>query len=158
MYVGFSTITRRRMVSYMEDDYQYLIRAYYANGVDEYHRDNTYIEILSANDVFNPRTLKVMDRSFLHEKQLAITDFKMYNGLMYVLDYYNGISVLGLTPAQNVLVMGRYRTDGGYTKMGMYTGNLDHEILFVLANHHAIYEIDFSNQLQPKVIAKYSLM
>lgn len=27
-----------------------------------------------------------------------------------------------------------------------------------MANHHAIYEVDFSNQLQPTIIAKYNLM
>lgn len=42
--------------------------------------------------------------------------------------------------------------------MGIYTGVLDNEIILALANEHAIYEVDFSNHLQPKTIAKYSIM
>ena len=38
MYVGFTTITRRRMVILREDGYDYLIRAYYADSVDPRHR------------------------------------------------------------------------------------------------------------------------
>ena len=42
--------------------------------------------------------------------------------------------------------------------MGVYAGHLDNEIIFALANEHAIYEVDFSNHLKPNTIAKYSLM
>lgn len=43
MYVSFSTITRRRMVILRENGYNYLIRAYYADGVDMDNRNNTYL-------------------------------------------------------------------------------------------------------------------
>lgn len=43
MYVGFTKITRRRMVLLREDGYDYLIRAYYADAVDAHHEHNTYL-------------------------------------------------------------------------------------------------------------------
>lgn len=43
MYVKYRTITRRRMVILREDGYNYLIRAYYADGVDMFSRNNTYL-------------------------------------------------------------------------------------------------------------------
>lgn len=42
--------------------------------------------------------------------------------------------------------------------MGVYANNLDNEVLLALANHHGIYEIDWTNQLRPIIIAKYSIM
>ena len=111
-----------------------------------------------ANDPFKCRTLRVIDRSFLHEDKLSITDFKVYYGAIYMLDYHNGVSVFTISNSQHVLVRGRYRTDSGFQKLGIYVGNIDHEVIFALANYHAIYEIDFSNQLQPNIIAKYNLM
>lgn len=109
-------------------------------------------------DPFKPRTLKVMDRSFLHQDRLSITDFKLYMGNMYLLDYHSGVIVFDITPNQNILITGRYRTDSGYIRLGVYSSNLDNEILFALATNHAIYEVDFSNQLRPQIVAKYSIM
>lgn len=109
-------------------------------------------------DPFKPRTLKVMDRSYLHQDKLSITDFKLYMGNMYLLDYHSGVIVFDITPNQNILITGRYRTDSGYMRLGVYSSNLDNEILFALATNHAIYEVDFSNQLRPQIITKYSIM
>lgn len=81
---------------------------------------------MTVNDPMRPRTLKVIDRTFLHEDKLSITDFKIYYGLIYILDSNNGVSALGITKSQHVLILGRYRTDSGFKKMGIYTGNLDH--------------------------------
>lgn len=86
-----------------------------------------------------PWTIKVMDRSFLFQDRLSITDFKVYLGDMYILDYHTGVTSFDLTPAQNIVIKGRYRTDSGYHKMGVYSNNLDHEILLALANNHGIY-------------------
>lgn len=99
-----------------------------------------------------------MDRSFLHQDKLSITDFKLYMGNMYLLDYHSGVIVFDITPNQNILITGRYRTDSGYMRLGVYSSNLDNEILFALATNHAIYEVDFSNQLRPQIITKYSIM
>lgn len=158
MYVGFTTITRRRMVLHRENDFSYLVRAYFSNHVDLHHAANTYIDIMTITNPLKPRTLKVLDRSFLHQDGLAITDFKIYNGYIYMLDFLSGVTVFDFTAAQHITVDGRYRTDSGYISMGIYSGTLDSEIIFALANEHAIYEVDFSNHLQPKTIAKYNLM
>ena len=77
---------------------------------------------------------------------------------MYILDYHTGVTSFDITPSQNIIIKGRYRTDGGYQRMGIYTNNLDNEVLLALANQHGIYEVDWSNQLRPVIIAKYSIM
>jgi hypothetical protein len=43
MYVPFRNITRRRMTLYEEDGESYMMRAYYAHGVDEQFNHNTYL-------------------------------------------------------------------------------------------------------------------
>ncbi len=102
--------------------------------------------------------MKVMDRSYLLQDRLSITDFKLYMGNMYLLDFHSGVIVFDITSSQNILITGRYRTDSGFHRMGVYSGNLDNQVLFALATDHAIYEIDFTNQLRPQIITKYTLM
>jgi hypothetical protein len=52
-------------------------------------------------------------------------DFEVYLGDMYILDYHTGVISFDLTPSQNIIIKGRYRTDSGYHKMGVYANNLD---------------------------------
>ena len=158
MYVEYTKMTRRRFVLLRENGYDYLIRAYFADSIDHQNAHNTYLEIMTFVDPFKPRTLKIMDRSYLHQDKLSITDFKLYMGNMYVLDYHSGVIIFDITPSQNILITGRYRTDSGYLRFGVYSSNLDNEVLFALATDHAVYEVDFSNQLRPQIITKYSLM
>jgi len=68
--------------------------------------------------------MRVIDRSFLHQDKLSITDFMIYNGDIYILDYFSGVIRLSLTPAQSIIVDARYRTDSGFTRMGVYSSNL----------------------------------
>lgn len=75
MYVGFTTITHRKIALHMEDGMTYLIRAYFAEYIDQVHRHNTYAEIISLSNPMKPWTIRVMDRSFLHQDKLSITDF-----------------------------------------------------------------------------------
>jgi hypothetical protein len=80
-----------------------------------------------------------MDRTFLHTDKLTITDFKLYMGNMYLLDYHSGVIIFDITPNQNIIVLGRYMTDSGYLRLGVHSSNLDNVMLFALANHHSIY-------------------
>lgn len=104
-----------------------------------------------------PWTIKVMDRSFLHQDKLSITDFEVYLGDIYLLDYFSGVIKFDISPQQTIVIVGRYRTDSGYTKLGVYSNNLDNEFLFVLAHNHSIIEVDWSNQIQPQIVTKYSI-
>lgn len=151
-------MTRRRMVLLRENGYDYLIRSYFADAVDPKYAHNTYLEIMTFVDPFKPRTLKVMDRSYIHQDRLSITDFKLYMGNMYLLDFHSGVIIFDITSAQNILITGRYRTDSGFHRLGVFSSNLDNKVLFALATDHAIYEVDFSNQLRPQIITKYTLM
>lgn len=158
LYVPYTNIRYRRFFKYTEDGYHYLMRIYFAEGVDANNRDNTYFEIMSANDPKKPFVLKVVDRSFLDLDRLSIMDFKLYLGDMYLLDLHQGLIRLDITGAQKILITGRYRTDSQFTKFGVYSNNLDNEFLLVLSNRHAVYEIDWTNQIFPKLVTKYSLM
>lgn len=86
------------------------------------------------NNPFKPWTIRVMDRSFLHQDMLSITDFKVYLGDIYILDYHKGVISFDITPSQNIVIKGRYRTDSGYHSMGVYSNNMDNEVLLALAN------------------------
>ena len=158
MWIGFTTITRRKIVHYIEEGEHYLFRAYFADAVNEEQRHNTYAEILLFNDPYRPWAIKVIDRSFLNQDALSITDFKEYLGDLYILDYHKGVISFDITPSQNIVIKGRYRTDSGFQRLGIYSNNLANEVLLALANEHGIYEIDWTNQIRPTIIAKYSLM
>ena len=83
------------------------------------------MEIMSVNNPLKPWTIRVMDRSFLHQDSLAITDFEVYLGDIYILDYHSGVIKFDITDQQTIVIVGRYRTDSGYMKMGVYSNNLD---------------------------------
>ena len=99
-----------------------------------------------------------MDRSYLYQDKLSITDLKIYLGDIYILDYQSGVISFDITPSQNIVIKGRYRTESGYHRMGIYSNNMANEILLALANDHGIYEVDWTDQIRPVIIAKYSLM
>lgn len=134
------------------------MRVYFADGVDQDNRDNTYFEIMSANNPRKPFVLRVVDRSFLDFDRLSLMDFKVYLGDIYLLDYHQGLIRFDITGSQQLLITGRYVTDSGFMKFGVFSNNLDNEFLLVLSNSHSIYEIDWTNQIYPVLLTKYSLM
>lgn len=85
-----------------------------------------------------PWTVRVMDRSFLHQNRLAITDFEVYLGDIYVLDYHTGLIKFDISKQQSIVVVGRYRSDSGFTRFGVFSSNLDNEFLLVFAHNHTI--------------------
>ena len=97
-----------------------------------------------------------MDRSFLLQDNLAITDFEVYLGDIYILDYHSGVIRFDITPQQTILILSRYRTDSGWMKMGLFSSNLESKFLLVLAHNHSIIEIDW-RRLTPEIITKYSI-
>lgn len=125
MYVPFSNIYHRKIRLHTEDGYHYLIRAYFAEHVDEHFDENTYAEILSVNNPLKPWTIRVMDRSFLHQTKLSIMDFEVYLGDIYLLDYHSGVIKFDISTSQTIIITGRYRTDSGFTKLGVYSNNMD---------------------------------
>lgn len=105
-----------------------------------------------------PYILRVIDRSFLSLKKLSITDFKVYLGDLYLLDYHHGLIKFDITPSQQIVIVGKYETSVGFLKFGVYSDDLHREFLLALANNHAVYEVDWTNQIKPRLITKYSLM
>jgi hypothetical protein len=75
VYADFKTVTKRKLATFTnpETHYPYLIRAYFAEGVES-NKDNTYIEFFGAQDPYDLQIFAVVDRTFLHEIKLAIND------------------------------------------------------------------------------------
>jgi hypothetical protein len=157
MYVPFTQIWHRKIRLHYEDGTHYLIRAFFAEHVNDNFDDNTYLEIMSVDNPMKPWTIRVMDRSFLHQDKLSIMDFEVYLGDIYILDYHSGVIKFDITKAQTIVITGRYRTDSGFTKLGIYTNFLDTSFLLILAHDHALIEVDWSNQIKPQIVTKYSI-
>jgi len=104
-----------------------------------------------------PWTVRVMDRSFLGQDKLSITDFEVYLGDVYILDYFSGVIKFDISKQQSIIVVGRYRTDSGFTRLGVYSSNLDNEFLLVLAHNHTILEVDWTSQINPEIVTKYTI-
>jgi hypothetical protein len=85
-----------------------------------------------------PWTVRIMDRSFLHQKKLSITDIDVYLGDLYILDYFSGLIRFDISKQQSILIVGRYRTDSGFTSFGVYSSNLVNQFLLVMAHNHTI--------------------
>lgn len=52
--------------------------------------------------------------------------------------------------------MGHYPAQH-YTKFSLYSDDLDEQLLLVLANNHAIYEINMDRFSEPYLLTKYSI-
>ena len=125
MYVNFKKITARKVMKFKDPEtgYVYLLRAYEAQGVDEANRLNTYMELFSAKDPHNLEVIQLIDRSFIHEKSLSITDVKVYMNDIFFLDYLHGLYRLDMRKSQELAITGRYDKDGFY-KFSVYSDNL----------------------------------
>lgn len=73
------------------------------------------------------------------------------------MDYHSGVIKFDITKAQTIVIKGRYLTDSGFTKLGVYTNYQDDSFLMILAHDHALFEIDWSNQIKPEIVTKYSI-
>ncbi len=93
MYVSFQQITSRKLDIYEDSGsgHTYILRTYFAEGMVDYRKDNTYLEVLMMQDPFNPWVVGIIDRSFLDIPKLRIADVKIYLGNIYILDYLLGV-------------------------------------------------------------------
>ena len=85
-----------------------MLRSYFADSVDIGNRHNTYIDVFIITDPLQPWSLRVIDRSIIHKTELAITDFKMYLGDIYILDYWQGLYRIDITNHMQIIVLGHY--------------------------------------------------
>jgi hypothetical protein len=115
------------------------------------------LEFFSAYDIEDLQLLRVIDRSYLGLKELALTDFKIYLGDIFVLDYFRGIYRLDITRGQHIVITGHYEGEF-FTRFSVYSDDLDEQVLIALANQHAVYEINMDRPSTPLLVAKYSLM
>lgn len=64
---------------------------------------------------------------------------------------------MDILQSQRVAVTARYR-DAGFTRFGVYSDDLQDELIIAVANKHSVFEIDWKNFNKPTLINKYSLM
>lgn len=115
------------------------------------------MEVFSARDPKDLQLLRVIDRTFMHVRTLEITEVKIYLGDIFLLDYLFGLYRLDVMQNQDVRITGRYDKEGFY-RFGIYSDDLENELIIALSNSHAVYEIDWSNTNDPVILNKYSLM
>jgi hypothetical protein len=101
--------------------------------------------------------MRVIDRSYMGLKELALTDFKIYLGDIFILDYFRGIYRLDITRGQHIVITGHYEGES-FTRFAIYPNDLDEQVLIAVANQHAVYEINMDRPSTPLLVAKYSLM
>lgn len=159
LYVNFTSITRRRLNLYSDHEtgHHYMLRAYFADGVDIANRHNTYIDVFLITDPLQPWSLRVIDRSIIHKTEFAITDFKMYLGDIYVLDYWQGLYRVDITNHMQIVLLGHYSAEG-YTRFSVFSENMDDTFVIALANTHYIIEVDWSDRTKPLLMTKYSIL
>ncbi len=162
LYVGYSSITRRSLMKFSHPEaggYNYMLRTYYSDSVDQLHSDNTYMEIfiVPVDDPTDIQPLRVIDRTSLHIPALRIMDAEIYLDDIFLLDFDTGLYRLDILQSQRVAIMGQYR-DYGFTRFGVYSDDYQDECIIALANKHSVYEIDWHKTSKPILINKYSLM
>lgn len=159
MYAKYTSVTRRRIMRFKDphSGLEYVLRAYFADGVNKEQRGNTYLEIFSITDPYDIQIMKVIDRTYLHLNSFEITDAKVYLGDIFVLDYFYGLYRLDILRNNDVAIMGRFPKDG-FTRFSVYSDDLEEEVIVALANSHAVYEIEWSDISKPVTTSKYSLM
>lgn len=137
-------VTKRKMAKFTnpETHYPYVIRAYFAEGVQA-EADNTYIEFFGAQDPHDLQNFGLVDRTYLHEPKLAINDLEVYNGDIYFLDSFVGLYRLDITKDHKLLITGKLKR-AGMQKFSVYSDDLEDELIIGLANKHNVYEIDWS--------------
>lgn len=58
--------------------------------------------MLSALDINDIQLLKILDRTLIGNKQLAIVDMKIYLGDLFLLDYFRGLYRLDISKSQDL--------------------------------------------------------
>lgn len=73
------------------------------------------------------------------------------------MDWNTGIYRVDITSSQTIkpraFYVGQY-----YSRFGVYSDNMDDQLVVALANQHAVYEINWDVKSDPKMIMKYSLV
>lgn len=106
--------------------FNYLLRSYFSDGVDEAHADNTYMEIfiVPIEDPTEIEPLRVIDRTFLNLNALRIMDAEIYLDDIFLLDFDAGLFRLDILQSQRIAITGQYR-DKGFYRFGVYSDDLE---------------------------------
>ena len=129
LFIGYTSITRRKLMKFSHPEaggFNYLLRSYFSDGVDEAHADNTYMEIfiVPIEDPTEIEPLRVIDRTFLNLNALRIMDAEIYLDDIFLLDFDAGLFRLDILQSQRIAITGQYR-DKGFYRFGVYSDDLE---------------------------------
>jgi hypothetical protein len=65
-------------------------------------------------------------------------DAELYLDDIFLLDYDTGLFRLDILQSQRVAITARYR-DFGFYKFGVYSDDLENELIIALSNKHSVY-------------------
>jgi hypothetical protein len=135
----FRWVTKRRMLEYHnpKNGYNYIVRAHLAEGVDPGHQNNTYIELIKIEEK-DIVVVGVIDRSFMGMPTLRIMDVNIYNQELFFLDYNSGLHRINITTSEVIKLRASYPCQY-FLKFGVYSDNMDDQLLVAVANEHSIY-------------------
>ena len=145
MYAPFQEQSRRRLELYHNvlSSHTLLFRTYFTDRLSLPAKDNTYLEILMMQDPLSPWTVGVIDRTFLGVQRLWISDVKVYLGSIYILDQQKGVHRVYLSGYEELEYQGLYEAKG-FSRLAVYSPNLDNHIELAISNTHAIHEVDWT--------------
>jgi hypothetical protein len=159
MYAPFQQQQRRSLHFYSDllSAHTFLLRTYYADALAPPAKDNTYLEVLMLEDPLNPWVVGLIDRTFLGVSRLWISDVSIYLGQIYILDQLKGVHRVYISGSEDLHYQGLYEARG-FSRLAVYSPNLDNRIELALASSHAIYEVDWTDIEDPRLLSKYSLL
>lgn len=106
VFVKYHMLQKRsiQILNDPENRMDYLIRVAYKDWIDADHQGQTYVEIFEITNAMEPYLLEVIDHTLLGGADLAIADFQIHQGLMYLLAFNRGFYELRLTANQKVVI------------------------------------------------------
>lgn len=108
-------------------------------------------------DPLKPWIVGIIDRTFLGVPRLWISEVIVYLDEIYILDQLKGVHRVYISGSEDILYQGCYEAKG-FTRLAVFSPNLDNHIELALANTHAVHEVDWTDLEDPRLLNKYSLL
>jgi hypothetical protein len=139
LYQSFKEVTKRRihLVRERRDNILLLFRIFLAEGVDEEHASDNYIEVIEITDVYATRVVEVIDRTTLHDTGLNIADYSFIRDELFLLNFERGLYVLSFTDHLRLEVKHKLGFEVSYHAFGYA---FEH---FYLATNYAVYTFNY---------------
>jgi len=159
-FVEYQIVTKRKIEVLENPLFQipYLVRFTLMDGVDIWHKDQTYAEIFYMANPLRPQLLDVIDHTFLELETLSIADFQVHNDLIYILAYNKGIYQFRLTLDQHITLRSIFPIKLDVNRFRVDQLGFNDDLNLVVTNGNTIYQFEWDVTKPPKLVAKYNLI